>query len=39
VKDGYVQRSARPPRFTDSARFYEWWLQQKVPLVQENVIA
>jgi hypothetical protein len=26
VKDGYIQRSAVPPRFLDASKFYEWFL-------------
>ena len=36
VNDGYIQRSARPPRFLDAAKFYEWFLRQRVPLVRSN---
>jgi hypothetical protein len=36
VKDGFIQRSARPPRFLDAEKFYKWFLKQKTGLVQEN---
>jgi hypothetical protein len=36
VKDGYVQRSAVPPRFLDPGRFYEWFKQQDVSLLRSN---
>lgn len=36
VADGYLQRSARLPEFTNAAQFYEWFQQQNVPLVPRN---
>ncbi|MGD0785425.1 MAG: hypothetical protein ABR969_06405 [Sedimentisphaerales bacterium] len=36
VKDGFIQRSARPPRFLDAEKFYKWFLKQQIGLVQEN---
>ncbi len=36
VRDGYLQRSARPPAFLDAARFYAWFRAQRVDLVQRN---
>lgn len=36
VKDGYVQRSAVPPRFLDPERFYAWFLRQIIPLHARN---
>lgn len=36
VNDGYIQRSARPPRFLDAVRFRRWFDQQDVGLVAEN---
>jgi hypothetical protein len=36
VNDGYIQRSARPPRFLDAARFYDWFTRQNPALVQSN---
>ena len=36
VKDGYVQRSAVPPRFLDPAKFYDWFNGQGVSLLRRN---
>ena len=36
VKDGYLQRSARLPRFLDPARFLEWFHAQQPELLQAN---
>ncbi|HLI57623.1 MAG TPA: hypothetical protein VKY26_11410 [Actinomycetota bacterium] len=36
VKDGFVQRSARPPRFQDPERFMRWLTRQGVSLVPRN---
>ena len=36
VNDGYIQRSARPPRFLAPERFHEWFERQDVELVHEN---
>ena len=36
VKDGYVQRSARPPAFLNASKFYRWFLRQEVELIQRN---
>ncbi len=36
VKDGFIQRSAVPPAFTDPNRFYHWFVQQNVPLIRVN---
>lgn len=36
VKDGYVQRSARPPRFLDAEKFYARFLARKIPLIERN---
>jgi hypothetical protein len=36
IKDGYIQRSARPPAFLDATKFYRWFLAQKPDLVAEN---
>ena len=36
VKNGYVQRSAVPPRFLDPGRFYAWFKQQDVSLLRRN---
>jgi Nucleotide modification associated domain 3 len=36
VNDGYIQRSARPPRFLDARRFRRWLDKQNVELLAEN---
>ncbi len=36
VNDGYIQRSARPPRFLDANRFMSWFDQQGVDLIRAN---
>ena len=36
VKDGYLQRSARLPRFLDAERFMGWFASQRPVLVQAN---
>jgi len=36
VRDGYLQRSARLPEFIDAPAFYNWFLSQKVKLIQKN---
>ena len=36
VQDGYIQRSAVPPAFSDPDRFYSWFLRQNVRLVARN---
>lgn len=36
VKDGFIQRSVRPPSFLDAKRFYRWFLKQDVDLLQRN---
>jgi hypothetical protein len=36
VNNGYLQRSARLPEFTNPHRFYEWFLAQKVAVVARN---
>lgn len=36
VNDGYIQRSARPPKFLDPKRFYSWFKKQGVPLIAAN---
>ncbi len=36
VKDGYLQRSARLPRFLDAERFIVWLEEQGPRLVQAN---
>jgi hypothetical protein len=36
VKDGFIQRSAVPPSFLNPARFYDWFLHQRMPFVKGN---
>lgn len=36
VADGYIQRSARPPRFLDAERFYLWFQEQGPELIEAN---
>ena len=36
VKDGYIQRSARPPSFLNARKFYRWFLRRQVELIQRN---
>jgi len=36
VKDGYLQRSGRLPRFLDAERFYAWFKKQRPTLVRKN---
>lgn len=36
VQDGFIQRSARPPRFLDPERFYNWFRRQKPKLLASN---
>jgi len=36
VKDGFIQRSARPPLFRNPDKFYQWFQQQNVELIQMN---
>lgn len=36
VKNGYIQRSARLPAFSDAARFYRWFQKHKGELLAEN---
>lgn len=36
VKDGFIQRSARPPFFLNPEKFYKWFQKQNVPLIQGN---
>jgi hypothetical protein len=36
VKNGFIQRSVSPPSFLKPERFYKWFLNQKVPLVERN---
>ena len=36
VANGYLQRSARLPEFSQADRFYDWFLSQQVALLQRN---
>ena len=36
VRDGYIQRSARPPLLLDACRFHDWFRAQDVVLVRNN---
>ena len=36
IKNGFIQRSARPPRFLEPERFYSWFREQRIPLIQRN---
>jgi hypothetical protein len=36
VKDGFIQRSARPPRFLDADRFSRWLEDQEIELIAHN---
>jgi hypothetical protein len=36
VEDGFIQRSAVPPLFSDPNRFYQWFLKQNIPLLNRN---
>ena len=36
VKDGYIQRSVRPPEFLQPERFYRWFLKHEIPLLRRN---
>ena len=36
VNDGYIQRSARPPRFNDAPRFRRWLDRQGATLIRAN---
>jgi len=36
VKDGYLQRSARLPEFSDPSRFLKWWGELDVILINKN---
>ncbi|OFV97128.1 MAG: hypothetical protein A3F68_01085 [Acidobacteria bacterium RIFCSPLOWO2_12_FULL_54_10] len=36
VRDGYIQRSAVPPTYNNSERFYDWFRRQSVKLVNRN---
>lgn len=34
--DGFIQRSAVFPRFSDASKFWRWWRKQDVDLLHEN---
>jgi hypothetical protein len=36
IKDGFIQRSVRLPRFLDADRFYRWFLAQRPELAAAN---
>ena len=36
IADGFLQRSARLPRFLDAAKFYGWFLNQKPTFIKAN---
>ena len=36
VKNGYIQRSAVPPEFLNAGRFYNWFQQQGIILLERN---
>ena len=36
VKDGYIQRSVRPPAFQNAQKFYKWFRAQQASLVARN---
>lgn len=36
VKDGFLQRSARPPLFLKPERFHEWFLRHEIPLLRQQ---
>jgi hypothetical protein len=36
VKNGYLQRSARLPEFSQADRLYDWFQAQNVPLLDRN---
>ena len=36
VRDGFIQRSARPPSFLDPEKFYQWFLDKKPKLIARN---
>ena len=36
VKDGFIQRSAVPPSFLKPEKFYCWFMQQGISLIQRN---
>jgi hypothetical protein len=36
VKDGFIQRNLVPPWFRDAEKFYDWFVRQRITLVQRN---
>jgi hypothetical protein len=36
VKNGYIQRSARLPEFSNTVQFYSWFVNQRIPLISAN---
>jgi hypothetical protein len=36
VRDGYITRSGRIPRFTDAGKFYAWFRKQRPRLIRKN---
>lgn len=36
VKDGFIQRSVRPPSFLDPQKFFDWFQRQEVGLMEKN---
>lgn len=36
VKDGFLQRSARPPLFLKPERFHQWFLKHEIPLLRQQ---
>jgi hypothetical protein len=36
VRNGYIQRSAVPPAFLNAPKFYDWFLQQGITLLERN---
>jgi Nucleotide modification associated domain 3 len=36
VKNGFIQRSVSPPSFLKPEKFYKWFLNQRVPLLERN---
>lgn len=38
VRNGFIQRSVKPPHFLNAMRFYEWFSDQKTQLIRGNNI-
>ena len=36
VNDGWIQRSGTLPHFCDTRSFYNWFIQQRIPLIAKN---